>query len=43
LADLGLRPRERFLYEYDFTDGWQHDVRVERMLAREEDRNENER
>jgi hypothetical protein len=32
LADLGLRARERFLYEYDFTDGWQHDVRVERML-----------
>ncbi len=32
LADLGLRVRERFLYEYDFTDGWQHDVRVERIL-----------
>ncbi len=32
LADLGLRASERFLYEYDFTDGWQHDVRVERML-----------
>src|SRR4029453_2562516 len=29
LADLGLRVRERFLYGYDFTDGWQHDVRVE--------------
>lgn len=35
LADLGLRPHERFLYEYDFTDGWQHDVRVERMLPLE--------
>ena len=23
LANLGLRVRERFLYEYDFTDGWQ--------------------
>ncbi len=32
LADLALRERERFLYEYDFTDGWQHDVRVERIL-----------
>lgn len=32
LADLGLRVRERFLYEYDFTDGWQHDVRVEHIL-----------
>ncbi len=32
LADLGLRVRERFLYEYDFTNGWQHDVRVEQIL-----------
>ena len=32
LADLGLRVGERFLYEYDFTDGWQHDVRVEQIL-----------
>jgi len=29
LADLGVRLRERFLYEYDFGDGWQHDLRVE--------------
>jgi hypothetical protein len=32
LADLRLRVGERFLYEYDFTDGWQHDVRVEQIL-----------
>src|SRR2546422_5314327 len=32
VVDLALRPRERFLYEYDFGDGWQHDVRVETML-----------
>ncbi len=32
LADLGLRAGERFLYEYDFTDGWRHDVRVEEIL-----------
>src|ERR687883_55909 len=32
LADLGLRVRERFMYEYDFTDSWQHDVRVEQIL-----------
>jgi hypothetical protein len=32
LADLGLRVRERFLYEYDFTDGWQHDLRIEEIL-----------
>src|SRR5918912_1235807 len=35
LADLGLRVRERFLYEYDFTDGWQHDLRVEQVLPLE--------
>src|SRR6266702_7032245 len=35
LADLGLRVRERFLYEYDFTDGWQLDVRVEHILPLE--------
>jgi hypothetical protein len=32
LADLGLRVHERFQYEYDFTDGWQHDVRLEQIL-----------
>src|SRR5438874_377300 len=32
LADLGLRVRERFLYEYDFTDGWQHDVCIEQIV-----------
>lgn len=32
LADLRLRVRERFLYEDDFTDGWQHDVRVEHIV-----------
>src|SRR5205085_10476315 len=35
LADLRLRVRERFLYEYDFTDGWQHDVRLELILPLE--------
>src|SRR3989442_6130753 len=38
LADFGFRPHERFLYEYDFTDGWQHDVRVERLLPLESGR-----
>jgi hypothetical protein len=32
LADLGLRLRERFVYQYDFFDGWQHDVRLEQIL-----------
>lgn len=35
LKDLGLRINERFLYEYDFTDNWQHHVRVENILAHE--------
>jgi Plasmid pRiA4b ORF-3-like protein len=29
LSQFGFRPRERFLYEYDFTDAWQHEVRIE--------------
>ena len=32
LAQFGLRLRERFLYEYDFYDGWLHDVRLENVL-----------
>jgi hypothetical protein len=35
LADLGLRIGERFVHEYDFTDGWHHDVRVEDVLPLE--------
>jgi hypothetical protein len=33
LSDFGLRLRERFLYEYDFIDGWRHDVRLEQILS----------
>jgi len=29
LGDLGLRVGERFIYEYDFTDYWVHDIRLE--------------
>jgi len=32
LADLHFRLRERFLYEYDFGDLWQHEIRVEQKL-----------
>src|ERR687892_1680679 len=32
LADLQFRLNEWFLYEYDFSDGWQHQVRIERWL-----------
>lgn len=35
LADFRFRVRERFLYEYDFGDLWQHDVRLERKLPLE--------
>lgn len=38
LADFQFRTNERFLYEYDFGDGWQHEVRVERRLTVESDR-----
>src|SRR5437016_4291359 len=29
LSDFGLRVSEKFLYEYDFGDHWQHLIRVE--------------
>ena len=32
LAQFGFRPTERFLYEYDFTAGWQVEVRVEKVI-----------
>ena len=35
LADFGFRVRERFLYEYDFGDLWQHDIRVKRIWPME--------
>src|ERR1039457_1527531 len=33
LCDFKFRINERFLYEYDFRDCWQHEVRVEKSLA----------
>ena len=32
LCDLGLRVGEPFRYEYDFTDYWVHDIRLEAIL-----------
>ena len=32
LVDFQFRHNERFLYEYDFGDRWQHEVRIERGL-----------
>ena len=35
LGRLGLRPSERFIYDYDFGDLWRHDIRVEQIMAAE--------
>ena len=32
LGSFAFRPLERFLYEYDFGDLWQHEVRLEKRL-----------
>jgi len=32
LCDLRFREGERFLYEYDFGDLWQHEIRIEKKL-----------
>jgi Plasmid pRiA4b ORF-3-like protein len=37
LSNLGLRVKEKFLYEYDFNDQWRHLIRVEAMLPSESD------
>jgi hypothetical protein len=36
LATLGLREKAKFLYEYDFGDSWEHELRVEKILPRDE-------
>ena len=33
LVDLGLRPTERFAYDYNFTAGWRLDLRLEQILV----------
>ena len=32
MGDFQLRTNEKFLYEYDFTDQWRHQIRVENIL-----------
>ena len=34
LGDFGFRHGERFTYEYNFTAGWRHDIRVEEIVPR---------
>ena len=34
LSGFGLRPGERFTYEYNFFAGWRHDIRVEQVPPR---------
>jgi hypothetical protein len=34
LADLLRRPRDRVIYEYDFGDGWEHEIVLEDVVAR---------
>jgi hypothetical protein len=38
LGNLHFRINERFLYEYDFGDLWQHQVRIEKRLELESSR-----
>jgi len=32
VADLAPAPKKKFIYEYDFGDGWQHEVVLEKVL-----------
>ena len=36
LGDVLSAPGDRLLYEYDFGDGWQHDVLLEQVLSHED-------
>ncbi len=35
LSALGLEPKRKFTYEYDFGDSWHHEILVEKVFAPE--------
>lgn len=37
LSDLLKKEKERIIYEYDFGDGWEHDIILEKILAFDKD------
>jgi len=36
ISDLLTKKKEKIIYEYDFGDGWEHDVIVEKILPVDE-------
>ncbi len=36
VSDLLVKERDRIVYEYDFGDGWEHDVLLEKVLDEED-------
>jgi hypothetical protein len=36
IKDLGLSPKGKILYEYDFGDGWEHELLLEKILPAED-------
>jgi len=38
LAEVALQPKQKFVYEYDFGDGWEHDILVEKIMPPEKGR-----
>jgi hypothetical protein len=39
LQQVAFREKMKFLYEYDFGDGWEHEILVEKILPMTEERN----
>lgn len=37
LADIAPGAKKKFIYEYDFGDGWQHEIIVEKVLPADAD------